>query len=78
MSPGKINVVETCAHGNWGLITMSGEVNMGIIALLSPIDRLQGRVRGGQIGSTDLKISPRSGGVGASRQDKCTEELRSL
>jgi len=42
--PGKINAIENCAHFNWGLTTLSGEVNVPFIALLSLFDRTQGRV----------------------------------
>ena len=43
--PGMINAMENCAHCNWGLITLSGEVNVRFILLLSRFDRTQGRVR---------------------------------
>ena len=43
--PGTINVMENCARCDWGLVTLSGEVNVQFIALLSIFDRTQGRVR---------------------------------
>ena len=46
---GKINVMENCAHCNWGLTTLSGKVNVRLIVLLSRFDRTQGRVRGGKV-----------------------------
>ena len=42
--PGKINAMENCAHCNWRLTTLSGEVNVRFIVLLSLFDRTQGRV----------------------------------
>ena len=42
---GKINAMENCAHCNWGLTTLSGEVNVRVIVLFSLFDRTQGRVR---------------------------------
>jgi len=48
--PGKINAMENCAHCHWGLTTLSVEVNVRFIVLLSLIDRTQGRVRGGKAG----------------------------
>ena len=47
--PGKINAMEDCAHCNWGLSTLLGEVNVRFIVLLSLFDRTQGRVRGGKV-----------------------------
>ena len=44
--PGKINVMENCARFNWGLTTLSGEVNVRFIVLLSRFNDTQGRVRG--------------------------------
>jgi len=43
--PGKINAMENCAHCNWRRTTLSGEVNVPFIALLSLFDHTQGRVR---------------------------------
>jgi len=40
----KTNAMENCAHRNWGLTTLSGEVNVPFITLLSLFDRTQGRV----------------------------------
>ena len=78
MLPGKIiNAMENCAHCNRGLTTLSGEVNVRFIVFFSLFDRTQGRVRGGKAGDSP-KISPRFGGVGASRQDKRDGELCSL
>ena len=48
--PGKINAMENCARCDWGLTTLSGEVNVRFIVLLSLFDRSQGRVRGGKAG----------------------------
>ena len=48
--PGKINAMKNCAHCNRGLTTLSGEVNVRVIVLLSLFDRTQGRVRGGKAG----------------------------
>jgi hypothetical protein len=47
--PGKINEIENCAHCHCGLTTLSGEVNVRFIALLSLFDRTQDRVRGGKV-----------------------------
>ena len=44
--PGKINAIENCAHCNRGLTTLSDEVNVRFIVLLSLFDQTQGRVRG--------------------------------
>ena len=48
--PGKINAMENCARCDWRLTTLSGEVNVRFIALLSLFDRTQGRVCGGKAG----------------------------
>ena len=47
--PGKINAMKNCAHCNWGLATLSVEVNVRLIVLLSRFDRTQGGVRGGKV-----------------------------
>ena len=48
--PGKINAMENCARCDGGLTTLPGKVNARFIALLSPFDRTQGRVRFGKVG----------------------------
>ena len=48
--PGKIDAIENCARCDLGLTTLSGEVNVRFIVLLSLLDRAQGRVRGGKAG----------------------------
>ena len=48
--PGKINAMENCARCDWGLTTLSGEVNVQFVVLLSLFDRMQGRVRGEKAG----------------------------
>ena len=48
--PGKINAMKNCAHCNRGLTTLSDEVSVRVIVLLSLFDRTQGRVRGGKSG----------------------------
>ena len=47
--PGNINAMKNCAHCNWGLTTLLGEVNMRFIVLFSLFDSTQGRVRGGKV-----------------------------
>ena len=74
--PGEINALKNCVRCSRRLVTMSGEVNVRFIPLLSPFDRTQGLVCGGKVGlSSHLKISARSSGVGSSRRDKRDEEL---
>ena len=48
--PGKINAMENRVRCDWGLTTLSGEVIVRFIVLLSLFDRSQGRVRGGKAG----------------------------
>ena len=48
--PALPNAMENCARCDWGLTTLSGEVNVRFIALLSLFDRTQGRVCGGKAG----------------------------
>jgi hypothetical protein len=57
--------MKNCAHCNWGLATLPGEVDEHFIALLTLFDHMKGRIDG-----------RKAGGVGASRQDKRDEELR--
>ena len=48
--PGEINAMENCARCYGGLTTLSGEVNVRLIALLSLFGRTEGRVGGGKAG----------------------------
>ena len=43
--PGKINAMKSCAYFYWRLATLSGEVSVRFVVLLSLFDRTQGRVR---------------------------------
>jgi len=53
--PGEINAMENCAGCYKGLATLSGEVDVRFIALLSPFDPMQDCFRGGKAGSSRLK-----------------------
>jgi len=46
--PGELNAMKNCAHCNWGLATLPGEVDEQFIALLSLFHRMQGRGVGGR------------------------------
>jgi hypothetical protein len=48
--PGEINAMENCARCYGGLTTLSGEVDVRLIALLSLFGRTEGRVGGGKAG----------------------------
>ena len=48
--PASPNAMENCVRCEWGLTTLSVEVNVRFIVLLSLFDRTQGRVRGGKAG----------------------------
>ena len=77
MLPDDINAIENCARCNRELASLSGEVNVRFIVLQNLLTaRKAVFVVENRIDSPE--ISPRSGGVGASRQDKCNGELRSL
>ena len=53
--PGEVITMENCTGSNEGLATLSGEVDVRFIALLSPFDRAQGLVCGEKAGSSRLK-----------------------
>ena len=48
--PALPNAMENCARCERGVITLSSEVNVQFIVLLSLFDRTQGRIRGGKAG----------------------------
>ena len=47
---GELNAMKNCAHCNWGLATLPGEVDVRFITLLSLFDHMQGRVDGRKAG----------------------------
>jgi hypothetical protein len=55
--PDELCAMKNGAHYNWGLATLSNEVDVRFVALLSLFDRTQGRV-GGQKWADCPEISP--------------------
>jgi hypothetical protein len=53
--PGEVNTMENCTGCNEGLATLSGEVEVRFIALISLFDRAQDPVCGEKAGSGHLK-----------------------
>ena len=47
---GELNAMKNCAHCNWGLATLPGEVDVRFNDLLSLFDRMQGRIGGRKAG----------------------------
>ena len=77
MLPGKINAMKNCAHCQWGLIKLPGEVSCdSSCSLVSLTAHRALFVVKKRVDSP--KISPRFGGVGASRQHNRKEKLCSL
>jgi hypothetical protein len=76
--PDKINAMENCARCDWGLTTLSGEVNVQFIVCFSVSLTARKAVFVVEKRVDSPEISPRSGGVGAFRQDKRKGKLRSL
>ena len=48
--PDELCAMKNGAHYNWGLATLSNEVDVRFVALLSLFDRTQGRVGGRKVG----------------------------
>ena len=76
--PSMFNATESCAYCNERLTTPSDNVIVYFIALLSASDRAQGRVVGEKKRADSPELSPRSGGVGASKYVQCIKALRKL
>ena len=47
--PGELNAMKNCAHCNWELTILSGEVDVRFTALISVFDRTQGRLGGRKV-----------------------------
>ena len=78
MLPEDINAIENCAWCNSGRASLSGEVNVRLNEAFSVTSNARKAMIVVEKRVDSPEISPRSGGVGAFRQDKRKGKLRSL
>ena len=79
MLPGGINATKNCDACNEGLATTSGEVGVRFISFLSPFDRTQGLVCGGEVGEShpkshlDVEAWVLPGGINSDEELRCLQ-----